>query len=107
MNPKNQDVNVFGAALTRRNFVRGGGAQLVGFGMVGVDGLKNSAHAATTKNSLDATLPESWIEIHPDNTILIRTGKSDFGQSTTFTAYRQIVAGASSSGWATNRSSRV
>ena len=28
----------------------------------------------------------------PDNTILIRTGKSDFGQGTTFTAYRQIVA---------------
>src|SRR5208283_6249636 len=25
-------------------------------------------------------------------TILIRTGKSDFGQGTTFTAYRQIVA---------------
>ena len=61
-------------------------------GMVGADGLKNSAQAAATKNSLDATLPESWIEIHPDNTILIRTGKSDFGQSTTFTAYRQIVA---------------
>ena len=69
-----------------------GGALFVGFGMVGADGLKNSAQAATTRNSLDATLPESWIEIHPDNTILIRTGKSDFGQSTTFTAYRQIVA---------------
>ncbi len=92
MNRKETDVNVFGAALTRRNFVRAGGALLVGFGMVGADGLKNSAQAATTKNSLDATRPESWIEIHPDNTILIRTGKSDFGQSTTFTAYRQIVA---------------
>ncbi|HEV8416056.1 MAG TPA: molybdopterin cofactor-binding domain-containing protein [Bryobacteraceae bacterium] len=92
MNPKNQDVNVFGAALTRRNFVRAGGALMVGFGLVGADALKNSVQAATTKNSLDATLPESWIEIHPDNTILIRTGKSDFGQSTTFTAYRQIVA---------------
>ena len=45
-----------------------------------------------SRNTLDATLPGSWIEIHPDNTILIRTGKSDFGQSTTFTAYRQIVA---------------
>ncbi len=60
--------------------------------MLGADGLESSAKAATTRNSLDATLPESWIEIHPDNTILIRTGKSDFGQSTTFTAYRQIVA---------------
>jgi nicotinate dehydrogenase subunit B len=47
---------------------------------------------ATFKNSLDPTLPSSWIEIHPDNTVLIRTGKSDFGQGSTFTAYRQIVA---------------
>ena len=44
------------------------------------------------KNSLDPTLASSWIEIHPDNTVLIRTGKSDFGQGSTFTAYRQIVA---------------
>ena len=36
--------------------------------------------------------PGSWIEIHSDNTILIRTGKGDFGQDSTFTAYRQIVA---------------
>src|SRR5271157_1741188 len=82
-----QEINVFGAALTRRGFVKAGGALFVGFGLV-----KNSVQAATTRNSLDASLPESWIEIHPDNTILIRTGKSDFGQSTTFTAYRQIVA---------------
>ena len=68
-------VNVFGAALTRRNFVRAGGALFVGFGVVGADILKNPAKAATTNNQLDPTLPESWIEIHPDNTILIRTGK--------------------------------
>jgi nicotinate dehydrogenase subunit B len=92
MNAHKDQVNVFGATLSRRDFVRAGGALFVGFGIVGADGLKNSAKAATTKNTLDATLPESWIEIHPDNTILIRTGKSDFGQSTTFTAYRQIVA---------------
>lgn len=42
--------------------------------------------------SLDPTLPGSWIEIHPDNSILIRTGKSDFDQGTAFTAYKQIVA---------------
>ncbi|HUA86266.1 MAG TPA: molybdopterin cofactor-binding domain-containing protein [Bryobacteraceae bacterium] len=78
-------VNVFGAALTRRNFVKTGGAMLVGFGLI-------DAKAAPAKNSLDPTRPGSWIEIHPDNTILIRTGKSDFGQSTAFTAYKQIVA---------------
>ena len=43
-------------------------------------------------NSLDATQPGSWIEIHADNTLLIRTGKCDFGQSSIYTAYRQIVA---------------
>jgi nicotinate dehydrogenase subunit B len=92
MSQKNTPVDIFGAALTRRNFVKAGGALFVGFAAVGTDGLKNSAKAAATKNSIDPTLPESWVEIHPDNTILIRTGKSDFGQSTTFTAYRQIVA---------------
>jgi nicotinate dehydrogenase subunit B len=93
MKPEKDNITVLGAELTRRHFVKAGGALFVGFGMVGADGLKNLAQAAaTTRNSLDATLPESWIEIHPDNTILIRTGKSDFGQSTTFTAYRQIVA---------------
>jgi nicotinate dehydrogenase subunit B len=86
-------INVFGAELSRRNFVKAGGALFVGFGLIGAEGSKNSAQAAITqKNSLDPALPSSWIEIHPDNTILIRTGKNDFGQGTTFTAYRQIVA---------------
>src|SRR5690242_5442820 len=85
-------VNVFGATLTRRRLVQSGGALLVGFGMAGSGVWNKTGKAATTKNSLDPTLPSSWIEIHPDNTILIRTGKSDFGQGTTFTAYRQIVA---------------
>jgi CO/xanthine dehydrogenase Mo-binding subunit len=69
-----------------------GGALFVGFGVVGAGFLKKSVKAAGPRNSLDATLPGSWIEIHPDNTILMRTGKSDFGQGTTFTAYKQIVA---------------
>lgn len=90
--PEQDEVNVFGAALSRRNFVKAGGALFVTFGVLAADGVKNVAQAAPTRNSLDAALPESWIEIHPDNTILIRTGKSDFGQSTAFTAYRQIVA---------------
>ena len=65
----------------------------MGFSLVGPKLLKgDAAKTAMFKNSLDPTLPSSWIEIHPDSTILIRTGKSDFGQGTTFTAYRQIVA---------------
>ena len=85
--------NVFGATLTRRQFVKTGGVLVVGFSLVGTELLKgDTPKAATMKNSLDPSLPSSWIEIHPDNTILIRTGKNDFGQGTIFTAYRQIVA---------------
>ena len=85
--------NVFGAKLSRRQFVKTGGVLVVGFSLVGPELLKgDSQKPAALKNSLDPTLASSWIEIHPDNTILIRTGKSDFGQGTTFTAYRQIVA---------------
>ena len=85
--------NVFGAKLSRRQFVKTGGALVVGFSLVGPEILKaDSQKPAGMKNTLDPTLPNSWIEIHPDNTVLIRTGKSDFGQGSTFTAYRQIVA---------------
>src|SRR5437667_116536 len=85
--------SVFEAALSRRQFVKTGGSLVVGVSLVGSGLLKSSSlKGATFKNSIDPTLANSWIEIHPDNTILIRTGKSDFGQSTTYTAYRQIVA---------------
>ena len=93
LNEKNaKSVQVFGATLTRRQVVQSGGALLVGFGMAGSGVWSKAARAAVPENTLDPSLPGSWIEIHPDNTILIRTGKSDFGQGTTYTAYRQIVA---------------
>jgi CO/xanthine dehydrogenase Mo-binding subunit len=79
--------------LSRRQFIKTGGILVVGFSVAGPAVLKaDSAKSASLKNSLDPTLSSSWIEIHPDNTLLIRTGKSDFGQGSTFTAYRQIVA---------------
>jgi nicotinate dehydrogenase subunit B len=85
--------NVFGPTLSRRQFVKAGGALVVGFSLIGPELLKaDTTKSAAMKNSLDPTLLSSWIEVHPDNTILIRTGKNDFGQGTTFTAYRQIVA---------------
>jgi nicotinate dehydrogenase subunit B len=85
--------NVFGATLARRQFVKTGGVLVVGFSLVGTELLKgDTPKVAAMKNSLDPSLPSSWIEIHTDNTILIRTGKTDFGQGSIFTAYRQIVA---------------
>src|SRR5437764_589291 len=75
--------DVFGAALSRRGFVKAGGALIVGFGLARANGMQ-SAGEAGTGNTLDAGLPQSWIEVHPDNTILIRVGKPDFGQGTVF-----------------------
>lgn len=82
-------IDIFGASLSRRGFVKTGGALLVGFGVAKAG--EKAAESEST-HSLNPALPQSWIEIHADNTILFRTGKSDFGQGTVFTAYRQIVA---------------
>lgn len=79
-------VSIHGAHLSRRGFLAAGGGLVVAVSLM--PGLAEAA----TGNTLDASDPASWIEIHADNTVLIRTGKCDFGQSSIYTAYRQIVA---------------
>ena len=82
-----------GATLSRRQFVKSGGALFVGFGLVGRNIFDARALAAAgSKHSLDAALASSWFEIHADNTMVLRTGKVDFGQTTAHTAYKQLVA---------------
>ena len=49
---------MFSAPLYAPHFVKAGGALFVGFGIVGADGLKNPAKAASPDNTLDPTLPE-------------------------------------------------
>ena len=85
-------IDIHGATLSRRQFVKVGGALVVGVGLVGPTFFEETAEAATIGNSLDPSLSASWFEIHADNTILMRTGKVDFGQTTAHTAYKQIVA---------------
>src|SRR5574341_946893 len=92
MATRRHQITVHGATLTRRQFVKTGGALIVGFSLVGRRLFEKTAHAAASRNSLDASLSSSWFEIHADNTILMRTGKVDFGQSTAHTAYKQLVA---------------
>ena len=90
---RQRHAHVHGATLTRRQFVKTGGALVVGVALLGRRSSRDRRRPrATGKNSLDARLASSWFEIHADNTILMRTGKVDFGQSTAHTAYRQIVA---------------
>jgi nicotinate dehydrogenase subunit B len=92
---REQSVDICGASLSRRQFVKAGGALVVGVSLAGMKALKAQSPGGkvrTYQNSLDPTLLDSWIEIRADNTVMIRTGKNDFGQGTVFTAYRQIVA---------------
>src|SRR5690242_41164 len=89
---KQHRIDVYGATLTRRQFVQAGRALTVGFGLVGRSLWERTGTAAASKNSLDASLASSWFEIHADNTIVMRTGRVDFGQTTAHTAYKQIVA---------------
>lgn len=85
-------INVHGARLTRRQFVKTGGGLIVGVSLARRGWWAQTAEAASGKHSLDAARASSWFEIHADSTILMRTGKVDFGQSTAHTAYRQIAA---------------
>jgi len=87
MNTVIETIDIHGAQLSRRGFLASGGALVVGLGL-----LPQAAQAATSKTTLNPAALSSWIEIKADNTVLIRTGKSDFGQSSIYTAYRQIVA---------------
>jgi nicotinate dehydrogenase subunit B len=88
-----KSIDVFGATLTRRQFVKTSGILAVGVSVVGTSPLRGDTPKVTVaKNSLDPSVPASWLEIHPDNTVTIRTGKNDFGQGSVYTSYRQIVA---------------
>jgi nicotinate dehydrogenase subunit B len=87
MNPVIQIIDIHGAELSRRVFLTGGGALVAGISL-----LSHGAEAASSATTLDPVLLSSWIEIGADNKVTIRTGKSDFGQSSIYTAYRQIVA---------------
>jgi CO/xanthine dehydrogenase Mo-binding subunit len=61
--------------LTRRGFVKVGGALFVSLGLPA----EFSASPAEHKSSLDPNLLASWLEIRNDNTILVRTGRTEIG----------------------------
>jgi nicotinate dehydrogenase subunit B len=82
--------NVFGATLTRRKFVRGAGGLIVALSVPAAFAA-SAGPAVGPLNELDPNQLSSWLEIHPDNSILIRTGKVDMGVGMA-AAYRQIVA---------------
>ena len=82
----------FTPVLTRRSFVKAGGALFVSLGLP--RGL--SAAAAGNPNPSDPSLVEagklaSWLEIRNDNTILARTGRAEIGTGVS-AFYPQLIA---------------
>jgi nicotinate dehydrogenase subunit B len=69
-----QMTDVCGARLSRRSFVKAGGALVVGFGVF--RGRSAKAAALINGDAFDVSLPASWIVIRPDNTVLFRTARS-------------------------------
>jgi len=75
--------------FSRKTFLKGGGALVVGFsvGGVGFSGVASAAGtAAPPLNQLD-----SWLIVHADNTVTVLGEKLEYGQGTT-TGLRQIAA---------------
>jgi len=70
-----ETIDVFGATLTRSKFVKGAGAMVVGFSLVGAKAAKADMPTSSGGTTPDATLPGNWLTIHSDGTITLRTGK--------------------------------
>ncbi len=75
----------FTSTLTRRGFVKAGGALMVSFAMpVGL-------FATAAEAKLASILFSSWLEIRHDNTILVRTGRTEIGTGMS-AYYAQVIA---------------
>src|SRR5665213_1134761 len=70
-------------SLTRRSFVKAGGALFVSRGI--------PTGASANQSSLNPTLLASWLEIRNDNTILVRTGRTEIGTGMS-AFYAQVIA---------------
>jgi nicotinate dehydrogenase subunit B len=68
-------ITLLTSTITRRAFVKMGGALFVSFSVPAGFAL----NAAESQTSLDPTSLASWLEIHSDNSILARTGRTETG----------------------------
>src|SRR5688572_30023047 len=73
--------------VTRRDFVKIGGALFVSVGLPG----SLAAPRAEAAGTLDATRLQSWLELHDDGRVVARTGKTETGTSAS-AFYIQAVA---------------
>ena len=86
MNAHSNDLN-----FSRRELLKGGGAMIVGFSLVGLPAGEALAARGTVAGPFDMTAIDTWIAVHADNTATVFIGKGEFGQGAT-TGLLQIAA---------------
>jgi CO/xanthine dehydrogenase Mo-binding subunit len=78
--------------LSRKSFVKGGGALIVGFSLAGAAGKVAKAAAPTPAGYLpDLTKVDSWITINPDNTVTLKVSQIELGNGI-HTGFSMVVA---------------
>ncbi len=77
--------------FSRKTFLKGGGALVVGFSMLGAGAAGRASSAKAPNLPPDATQVDSWLAINADNSVTMYPPKMEFGQGT-WTGFRQIVA---------------
>src|SRR5215831_16566520 len=77
--------------LTRRGFVKVGGALFVGVAVLPELALGAAEVNGGKPTTLDPTKVGSWLEIHEDGSIIARTGKTETGTSAS-AFYAQAIA---------------
>jgi len=80
--------------FSRKSFLRGGGALVVGFSLAGtaLAGKSQAADSPYASNApYDRNALDSWIVIHADNTASILTGRTELGQGSA-TGFLMIAA---------------
>jgi nicotinate dehydrogenase subunit B len=72
--------------FSRKSFVKGGGAMIVGFSMAGAAVGAKAANAAidpyASMGPYDQRSIDSWLTIHSNNTVTLKPGKVELGQGT-------------------------
>jgi CO/xanthine dehydrogenase Mo-binding subunit len=84
-------TGMLNSEFSRKTFIKGGGALIVGFGVLG-SALVDAAHAdLITYPAAPPSSIDGWITIHADNTVTVMSGVIEMGQGTT-TGLRQVAA---------------
>jgi len=69
--------------LSRKTFLKGGGALIVGFSLLGAGAARRAAadsHPFSSYGPADSSQIDSWIVINEDNTASVKLGKVELGQ---------------------------